>query len=242
MTFSTLPSPLWGNLGDLTPLRARRGRNPRTHPISIGTHPKSVRSPRMWEQAHVGFGGTGRKRKGPCTKQCAWWRHGSSDTRLAEACPPKLRNTVKYRVEEMRPKWPFLEVPCAQNALGRSTMRPPEALLPRNPTWESPHFSGLTNRVFLNLGFGEPRLAPQIANLAVWFAVSILIELSSNIPTQTNEHILGRVCRKSSLIAAHMAHSEWKMCDSPMHSTSPQQQNRDCLTLGSQLSRTFMSV
>ena len=62
-----------------------------------------------------------------------------------------------------------------------------------------------------------------IANLAVWFAVSVLIELSSNIPTQTNEHILGRVCRKSSFIAAHVVHSEWKMCDSPMHSTSPQQ-------------------
>ena len=61
------------------------------------------------------------------------------------------------------------------------------------------------------------------ANLAVWFAVSVLIELSSNIPTQTNEHILGRVCRKSSFIAAHVVHSEWKMCDSPMHSTSPQQ-------------------
>ena len=34
-------------------------------------------------------------------------QHGSSDTRLAEACSPKLRNTVNYRVEEMRPKWPF---------------------------------------------------------------------------------------------------------------------------------------
>ena len=55
----------------------------------------------------MGFGGTGRKRKGPCTKQCAWRKHGSSNTRLAEACPPKLQNTVKYRVEEMRPKWPF---------------------------------------------------------------------------------------------------------------------------------------
>ena len=55
----------------------------------------------------MGFGSTGKKRKGPCTKQCAWRKHGSSDTRLAEACPPKLRNTVKYRVEEMRPKWPF---------------------------------------------------------------------------------------------------------------------------------------
>ena len=38
----------------------------------------------------------------------------------------------------------ILEAPCAQNAPGRSTMRPPEALLPRNPTWGSPHFSGLT--------------------------------------------------------------------------------------------------
>ena len=39
----------------------------------------------------------------------------------------------------------ILEAPCAQNAPGRSTMRPPEGLLPRNPTWESSHFSGLTN-------------------------------------------------------------------------------------------------
>ena len=63
--------------------------------------------PQKWERMQVGFGSTGKKRKGPCTKQCAWRKHGSSDTRLAEACPPKLRNTVKYRVEEMRPKWPF---------------------------------------------------------------------------------------------------------------------------------------
>ena len=41
---------------------------------------------------------------------------------------------------------PKMAIPCAQNAPGRSTMRLPEALLPRNPTWESPHFSGLTNR------------------------------------------------------------------------------------------------
>ena len=68
---------------------------------------EKIGKPQMWERAHVGFGGTGRKRKGPCTKQCAWRKHGSSDTRLAEACPLKLRNTVKYRVEEMRPKWPF---------------------------------------------------------------------------------------------------------------------------------------
>ena len=63
--------------------------------------------PQMWERVQVGFGSTGKKRKGPCTKQCAWRKHGSCDTRLAEACPPKLWNTVKYRVEKMRPKWPF---------------------------------------------------------------------------------------------------------------------------------------
>ena len=64
-------------------------------------------NPQKWERPHVGFGGAGRKRKGHGTKQCAWQKHGSCDTRLAEACPPKLRNTVKHRVEEMRPKWPF---------------------------------------------------------------------------------------------------------------------------------------
>ena len=49
--------------------------------------------PQIWEQAHVGFGGRGRNRKGPGMKQCAWVKHGVYDTRLAEACPPKLRNT-----------------------------------------------------------------------------------------------------------------------------------------------------
>ena len=48
--------------------------------------------PQIWEQAHVGLGGKWRKRKGPCKKQCAWRKHGSCDTLLAEACPPKLWN------------------------------------------------------------------------------------------------------------------------------------------------------
>ena len=55
----------------------------------------------------------------------------------------------------------ILEAPCAQNALRRSTMRPPEALLPRNPTWESSHFSGptmnrLANQVSTNGRFFIP--------------------------------------------------------------------------------------
>ena len=39
-----------------------------------------IRSPQMWERAHVGFGGAGRKRKGLCTGSTAratraWWKH-----------------------------------------------------------------------------------------------------------------------------------------------------------------------
>ena len=103
----------------------------------------------MWERrAHdiVGFGSTGRKRKGPCTKQCAWRKHGSCDTCLAEACPPKLWNTVKMSEKKRcAQSGHFGSAPCAQNGPGRSTMRLPEALLPRNPTRASSHFSGLTN-------------------------------------------------------------------------------------------------
>ena len=43
------------------------------------------------------------------------------------------------------PKLAILEAQRTQHAPRRSTMRPPEALLPRNPTWETSHFSGLTN-------------------------------------------------------------------------------------------------
>ena len=100
--------------------------------------------PQMWERVQVGFGSTGKKRKGPFTKQCAWRKHGSCDTHLAEACPPKLWNT-KIQSRKDAPKMAIFEAPCAQNAPGRSTMRLPEALLPRNPTWESSHFWGLTS-------------------------------------------------------------------------------------------------
>ena len=39
-----------------------------------------IGNPQMWERARVGSGGTGRKRKGHCTKQCAWRKHGSCNT------------------------------------------------------------------------------------------------------------------------------------------------------------------
>ena len=86
----------------------------------------------------MGFGGTGRKCKGPCMKQCAWRKHGLCDMRLAE------ENWKKKQSRRGAPKVAILQAPCAQNEPGRSTMRPPEAMLPRNPTWESSHFSGLT--------------------------------------------------------------------------------------------------
>ena len=44
-----------------------------------------------------------------------------------------------YKIQSRRdaPKMAILEAQCAQNAPGRSTMRPPEALLPQNPTCPS---------------------------------------------------------------------------------------------------------
>ena len=50
----------------------------------------------------------------------------------------------KIQSRKDAPKMTILEAPRAQNAPGGSTMRLPEALLPRNPPWESSHFWGLT--------------------------------------------------------------------------------------------------
>ena len=52
--------------------------------------------------------------------------------------PSQTLNKTQSRKDA--PRMAILEAPCAQNAPGRSTMRLPEALLPRNPTWESSHF------------------------------------------------------------------------------------------------------
>ena len=99
----------------------------------------------MWGRAHVGFGGTGSKRKAPARNNASGGSTARATRALAEASPPKLLNTAQGRRDA--PKVAILEAPCAQNAPGRSTMRPPDALLPRNPTWESSHFSGLTRIV-----------------------------------------------------------------------------------------------
>ena len=103
----------------------------------------TIGRPQMWERVQVGFGSTGKKRKasgkGPCTKQCVWRKHASQTLKHC-----------KIQSRKDAPKMAILEAPCAQNAPGRSTMRPPEALLPRNPTWESPHFSGPTTQKVTN--------------------------------------------------------------------------------------------
>ena len=88
-----------------------------------------------------GAQGTGGSAKTPCTKQCSWRKHCSCDTHLAQACPPKLCE-IKSRRDA--PRVAILEALCVRNAPGRGTERPPEALLPRNPVWESSHFSNLT--------------------------------------------------------------------------------------------------
>ena len=60
--------------------------------------------------------------------------------------PSQTLKHCKIQSRKDAPKMAILEAPCAQNAPGRSTMRLPEALLPRNPTWESSHFWGLTKK------------------------------------------------------------------------------------------------
>ena len=82
----------------------------------------------MWEQAHVGFGGTGRQRNGLCIKQCAW---------------------------RDAPKVAILKATCVQNALGRSTMCPPEALPTRNSTL------GVIPLKRAEYGFGEYGFKPR---------------------------------------------------------------------------------
>ena len=66
-------------------------------------------------------------------------RHEPGGTALKHCKIQSRRDALKVAI---------LEAPCAQNALGRSTMRPPEALLPPKPYffffWEPSHFSGLT--------------------------------------------------------------------------------------------------
>ena len=62
--------------------------------------------------------------------------------------PSQILQHCKTQSRKDAPEMAILEASCAQNAPGRSTMCLPEALLPRNPTWESSYFWGLTNESF----------------------------------------------------------------------------------------------
>ena len=65
---------------------------------------------------------------------------------LGGSMPSQTLTHCKIQSRKDAPKMAILEAPCAQNAPGRSTMRLPEALLPRTPTWESSHFWGLAKK------------------------------------------------------------------------------------------------
>ena len=105
----------------------------------------SLRNPQMWERVHVGFGGTGRKRKGPCTKQCAWRKHGSSNTLPGGSMPPEAPKHCKLQSRRDAPQMAILEAPCAQNAPGRSTNAPTGSIATSEiPLVSHSHFSGLT--------------------------------------------------------------------------------------------------
>ena len=100
----------------------------------------------LWKPPNVGAG------------TCGIWvgAQGGSAKAVQETMrlmPPRLWSIAKLQSRRDA----ILEAPCAQNAPGRSTVRPPEASLPRNPTWESSHFSGLT--VYSASLFERPHLA-----------------------------------------------------------------------------------
>ena len=111
----------------------------------VRRNPSKIRNPQMWERA--GIWGHREEAQRPVHKtmrlaEAQLERHAPGGSMPSEA--PKH---CKIQSRRDAPKMAILEAPCAQNAPGRSTMRPTEALLPRNPTRESPHFSGLTIRV-----------------------------------------------------------------------------------------------
>ena len=119
--------------------------------------------PQMWEQAHVGFGGTGRKRKGPCVKQCAWQKHGLCEMRLLEACPPEISNFIEYNVPKVAilkhcaPSIRLVEVQCAHRKRYY-----PETPLVGHPT-SIPllrSHNHLSPRQDLPPSFGRPKIRP----------------------------------------------------------------------------------
>ena len=75
------------------------------------------------------LGGAVRNCKGFTTKQCAWLKHGSATCVWWKHTTFKLSNTVKRRVEELLPNWPFWK---HDEPNLRPEMRPPEALLSQN--------------------------------------------------------------------------------------------------------------
>ena len=79
--------------------------------------------------------------------------------------PSEAPKHCKIQSRRDAPKMAILEAPCAQNAPGRSTMRPPEALLPRNPTWGSPPLLGSHNHGLASRRERRPQSSLRVPSL-----------------------------------------------------------------------------
>ena len=114
------------------------------------SHTPPIHTPTNQKAPNVGAGASGIWEHREETQRALHETMRLAEARLERhapggSMPSEAPKHCKTQSRRDAPKMAILEAPCAQNAPGRSTMRPPEALLPRNPTWESPHFSGLTN-------------------------------------------------------------------------------------------------
>ena len=159
---------------------------------SFGAHSALPGFHAFWKPPNVGAGA------------CGIWGHREEaqrplheTMRLAEArlerhapggsMPSEAPKHCKIQSRRDAPKMAILEAPCAQNAPGRSTMRPPEALLPRNPTWESPHFSGLT----FAWGFIQKK---AVIDAASFSQSHLKVSSHHGIKTHPSEKTLSRGC------------------------------------------------
>ena len=80
------------------------------------------------------------------------------------------------------------------------------------------------------------------ANLAVWFAVSVLIELSSNIQHKPMNTSWDAFAGNQASLRRMWFTLTGRCVALPCTPPPPSEQNRDCPTLGSQLSRISISV
>ena len=86
----------------------------RTEPLllRIAFRGTKIGKPQMWERAHMGFGGTGRKRKGACMKQSAWMRPRSP---CAQNAPGRKHNAPAGSIATPKPHLGVIPLPGSHN-------------------------------------------------------------------------------------------------------------------------------